>query len=30
MAYMVDMAKAEALDCLGEEISAVKIAERYL
>ena len=30
IAYVVDMAKAEALDCLGEEKAATKLAERYL
>ena len=30
IAYLVDMAKAEALDCLGDEQAAVKLAERYL
>jgi hypothetical protein len=30
MAYVGDMAKAEVLDCLGDEQAAVKIAERYL
>jgi hypothetical protein len=30
IAYLVDMAKAEALDCLGDEQAAVKLVERYL
>jgi hypothetical protein len=30
MAYIVDMAKAEALDCLGEREAGVKLVERYL
>lgn len=30
MAYIVDMAKAEALDCLGDRDAGVKLAERYL
>jgi hypothetical protein len=30
IAYLVDMAKAEALDCLGDEQAAVKLAEPYL
>ena len=30
MAYIVDMAKCEALDCMGEEEAATKLAERYL
>jgi hypothetical protein len=29
-AYLVDMAKAEALDQLGEKQEAIKLAERYL
>ncbi len=28
--YMVDMAKAEAMDCLGEQQAAIKLAERHL
>jgi hypothetical protein len=28
--YIVDMAKAEALDCLGDREAAVKAAERYI
>ena len=30
IAYLADMAKAEALDCLGDKQAAVKLAERYL
>jgi hypothetical protein len=30
IAYLVDMAKAEALSCLGDNEAAVKLAERYL
>ena len=30
IAYIVDMAKAEALDCLRDQKAAVKVAERYL
>jgi hypothetical protein len=30
MAYIVDMAKAEALDSLGYREKGVKLAERYL
>lgn len=30
ISYIVDMAKAEALDCLGEPQEAVKLAERHL
>ncbi|MBC8275789.1 MAG: hypothetical protein H8E40_12585 [Chloroflexi bacterium] len=29
-AYLVDMAKAEALDHLGEKQAAIKLAERYV
>ena len=29
-AYLVAMAKAEALDAMGDEQAAVKLAERYL
>ncbi len=30
IAYLVDMAKAEALDNLGEKQVAIELAERYL
>ncbi|MFC2060455.1 hypothetical protein ACFLTZ_05135 [Chloroflexota bacterium] len=30
IAYLVDMAKAEALDQLGEQQAAIKLAERYV
>ncbi len=30
MAYIVDMAKAEALDCLGDREAGIKLAEKYL
>ncbi len=30
LAYIVDMAKAEALDCLGEREAGVKLVEKYV
>lgn len=30
LAYVVDIAKAEALDCLGDQPAVIKLAERYL
>lgn len=30
MAYIIDMAKAEALDSLGQEEEGIKLAEKYL